>query len=374
MTETTGYVAASFEPVRQAFEANFKNGEELGASFAAILDGQAVVDIRGGWADRRQTVKWTETTIAPVFSTTKGVAAIVVALILDRSDGAIRYETPVAEVWPEFASAGKADITIGQVVSHQAGLSGFIEEIDPSLWLDPPACAAAIAGLPPLWPPGSAHGYHPLTWGYLVGEITKRIDGRTLGAILREDICQPAGLDFQIGLPEADHERCADIQRPRALPDLGDLNEATRAAFLTRWAAPNRGGAAWREIEIPSANGHGAALAIATLYGVYANEGQLSGRDLLSPSAYEALTATQTIGKDLVLPFVTEFAAGVMRNNLGLYGPNPDTLAHSGWGGSMALGDPAQGLSAAYVMNKQSHHLQGDPRARRLIDALYSCL
>lgn len=370
MTEIRGHIAQGFEPVRDAFAANFEEDEELGAGFAVMLDGETIVNLQGGWADRKKTRLWDTDTLVPVFSTTKGVAALVIALLLDRSAGALTYDTPVAEVWPEFAAEGKDSITIGQLLSHQAGLPGFAEEIDPALWLDPPACAATIAALPPLWEPGTAHGYHPLTWGYLVGELARRIDGRTLGTILRNEICAPAGIDFQIGLPEADHARCADIQRPRALADLGEINDATRAAFLTKWAAPNRGGAIWKEIEIPSANGHGTALAVAALYGLYAN----ASKEVISAAGMAALTARQTIGQDLVLPFVTEFAAGLMRNNLGLYGPNPDTLAHSGWGGSMGLGDPDRNLSAAYVMNLQSNHLQGDPRARRLIDALYGCL
>ena len=162
--------------------------------------------------------------------------------------------------------------------------------------------------------------------------------------------------------------------RPRALPDLGEINDATRAAFLTKWAAPDRGGAIWREIEIPSANGIGTAKAVAALYGIFAHGGELQGRRVISETGFEALIESRVKGQDLVLPYVTEFAAGVMRNNLGLYGPNPDTLCHSGWGGSLAFGDPDRHLSAAYVMNRQSNSLQADPRATRLVQALYGCL
>ncbi len=204
--------------------------------------------------------------------------------------------------------------------------------------------------------------------------MTARIDGRSLGTILREDIAGPDKIDFQIGTSTADHARIADIMRPRALPDLGEINDATRVAFLSKWSAPNRGGAAWREIEIPSANGHGSAKATAQLYGVFANGGALNGRQIIPPASFEALIESRCKGQDLVLPFVTEFAAGVMRNNLGIYGPNPETLCHSGWGGSLALGDPERKLSAAYVMNRQSNSLQGDLRATRLVQALYGCL
>ena len=372
MTEIRGHVAAGFEPVLEVFEASFEAGEELGAGFAAILDGETVVDIRGGYADRGGTRPWDADTIVPVYSTTKGISALVIASIIRALENG--YETRVSEVWPDFGVNGKEAVTIGQVLSHQAGLVGFKEPIDPDLWLDPDGLAAALAGLEPLWEPGTAHGYHPSTWGYLAGEIVKRVAGRSLGTILKEDFCGPAGVDFQIGLPEADDARVADILRPKAMPVLGDLNEYKKVAFLTKWSSPSRTGGEWRRMEQPAANGHGTALSVAQLYGVYANRGKLSGKTLISEDSFSALTRRQTIGQDLVLPFVTEFAAGVMRNNLGIYGPNSETLAHSGWGGSLALGDPDRHLSAAYVMNRQSSHLQGDPRARRLVDALYGCL
>ncbi|WP_084396337.1 serine hydrolase domain-containing protein [Henriciella aquimarina] len=372
MSDIRGFVAPGFEPVRDVFEATFEAGEELGAGFSAILDGEVIVDLQGGFADRGKETAWDERTLVPIYSTTKGIAALVIARIIDTLDEG--YETKVSAVWPEFASAGKADVTIGEMLSHQAGLVGFAEPIDPALWLDPPALSAALADLEPLWEPGTAHGYHPLTWGYLAGELVQRIAGRSLGTILREDICEPLDIDFHIGLPEEEHDRVAGLMRPREMPQLGELNEFKKIAFLTKWAAPDRGGAQWREIEIPSANGHGTAQSVARLYGAYANGGRIDGKQLVPEDSFAALTRRQVIGEDLVLPFVTEFAAGVMRNNLGIYGPNEETLAHSGWGGSLALGDPARHLSAAYVMNRQSSFLQGDPRARRLVDALYGCL
>ncbi|MEM7461023.1 MAG: serine hydrolase domain-containing protein [Pseudomonadota bacterium] len=368
----SGFTAPGFEPVQEAFEANFAEDKELGAGFAAYLDGDLIVDLRGGFADRRKENPWDESTIVPVYSTTKPIAALVLARLIDSIPAG--YETPVADLWPEFGANGKGTITIAQLVSHQAGLPGFVEPIEPALWLDPTACAAALAQLAPLWELGTAHGYHPLSWGYLIGEVVKRIDGRSLGTILRQEIAGPAEIDFQIGTPAKDHDRVAEIMRPRALPDLGEINDATKAAFLTKWAAPDRGGAIWREIEIPSANGIGTAKATAQLYGVYAHGGQLKGKRVISEAAFDALTQSRVKGQDLVLPYVTEFAAGVMRNNIGLYGPNPDTLCHSGWGGSLALGDPDRRMSAAYVMNRQSNSLQADPRATRLISSLYGCL
>lgn len=368
----SGFTAPGFEPVKEAFEANFVEDKELGAGFAAYLDGDLIVDLRGGFADRRKENPWNENTIVPIYSTTKPIAALVLASLIDSIPAG--YETPVADLWPEFGANGKGTITIAQLVSHQAGLPGFVEPIEPTLWLDPTACAAALAQLTPLWDPGTAHGYHPLSWGYLIGEVVKRIDGRSLGTVLRQEIAGPAEIDFQIGTPAKDHDRVAEIMRPRALSDLGEINEATKAAFLTKWAAPDRGGAIWREIEIPSANGIGTAKATAQLYGIYAHGGQLNGKRVISDAAFDTLTQSRVKGQDLVLPYVTEFAAGVMRNNIGFYGPNPDTLCHSGWGGSLALGDPDRRMSAAYVMNRQSNSLQADPRATRLISSLYGCL
>lgn len=368
----SGFVASGFEPVQEAFEANFAEDTELGAGFAAYIDNQLIVDLHGGYADRRKEKVWDEKTIVPIYSTTKPIAALTLAHVTDALPAG--YETLVADVWPEFGANGKDQVTIAQMVSHQAGLPGFVDPVDPGLWLDPPACAAALAPLAPLWEPGTAHGYHPLSWGYLIGELVQQISGRSVGAILRDDIAGPAGIDFQIGTPAPDHDRVAEIMRPRALPELGEINDATRTAFLTKWSSPDRGGAIWREIEIPSANGIGTAGAVAQLYGIYAHGGVLNGERVISEAAFDALTQSRVKGQDLVLPFITEFAAGVMRNNLRLYGPNPNTLCHSGWGGSLALGDPDRGLSAAYIMNRQSNSLQADPRATRLIQALYGCL
>ncbi|MEL7033485.1 MAG: serine hydrolase domain-containing protein [Pseudomonadota bacterium] len=368
----SGFTAPGFEPVQEAFEDNFNEDKELGAGFSVYLDGELIVDLRGGFADRRKQTRWDERTIVPVYSTTKPIAALVLASVIETLPAG--YETPVADVWPEFGANGKAAITLAEMASHQAGLPGFVDPIDPALWLDPAACAKALAQLAPMWELGNAHGYHPLSWGYLMGEVVARIDGRSLGTILREDIAGPAQIDFQIGTPASDHDRVAEIMRPRALPDLGELNDATKAAFLTKWAAPDRGGAIWREIEIPSANGIGTAKAVAQLYGIYAHAGMLNDKRIVPEAAFDALTQSRVKGQDLVLPYVTEFAAGVMRNNLGLYGPNPDTLCHSGWGGSLALGDPDRKISAAYVMNRQSNSLQADPRATRLVNSLYGCL
>ncbi len=187
-----GFVAPGFERLRDAFDAQL--GEELGASFAAVRDGEVIVNVWGGWADRAQTRPWDANTVAPVYSTTKAVSAIVIAWLAE--NGALNYADPVAKLWPAFGAHGKDKVTLAQTLAHQAGVPGFLEPIDPDLWLDPPNCAEAIAALEPLWPPGSASGYHPMTWGYIAGELVRRGSGRSLGAILREEICAPLGPRF----------------------------------------------------------------------------------------------------------------------------------------------------------------------------------
>jgi CubicO group peptidase (beta-lactamase class C family) len=367
-----GTVAPGFEPVADAFADNFVRGEELGAGFCAILDGEVVVDLAGGFADRARTRAWDAQTLVPVYSTTKPVAALVLARLQDQ--GLLSIEEPVGRLWPQFAAHGK-DVSIAQALSHQAGVPGFPDPIDPGLWLDPPALAQALAALAPMWPPGTANGYHPLTYGYIAGELASRaMGGRSLGTHLREEVCAPLEIDFWIGLPDTEHARCAEISRPKALPELSVPTPERRAAFLTPWSAPNRGGAEWRRTEIPSANGHGTARSVATLYGVFANGGRIGAAQVLSAEALSALTRERIRGQDLVLPFEISWGAGLMRNSNLRYGPNPDTVGHSGWGGSCGFADPARALSASYVMNRQSNALIGDDRAGRLIAALYGCL
>lgn len=372
--EIHGLCPERFAAVRAAFEDNFATGQELGARFSLVQGGELVVDLWAGFADRQRTKPFDERTLTPVFSTTKAVAALLIARLVDA--GKLDYAQRVADVWPEFAQAGKQDITIEQVMSHQEGLTGFPEEMEPSLWFDWDAVCAKLAAMAPLWPPGTASGYHPITFGYLAGEIFRRVDGRTMGTALREDLAGPFGLDLWIGLPDAEHGRVADLQRPNGLPNFGEINEATKSAFLTPWSSPaGRGQAEWRRIEIPSANGHATAPALARLIGALANDGWLDGETILSPALIAEASRERIHGQDLVLPFVMSWGAGFMRNSaVKVWGPGEQTFGHSGWGGSCAFADPETGLAGAYVMNKQSTDLIGDARAKRLIEAAYAAL
>lgn len=374
MVEVHGVCPDRFAPVREAFTANFDAGQELGARFCLVERGEVVVDLWAGHADRARTRPFDAATLTPVFSTTKAIAAILIARLVEA--GRLDYAQPVAEVWPDFAQAGKAGITVEQVMSHQAGLSGFPDQMDPALWFDWDAICARLAALAPLWPPGTASGYHPITYGYLAGEIFRRVDGRTMGIALREDLAGPLGLDLWIGLPDDQHGRVADLQRPSALAKFGAPNPALTAAFQTAWSSPaGRGQAEWRRIEIPSANGHATAQGLARLMGALANGGWLEGEMVLAPALIAELARERIRGQDLVLPYEMSWGAGVMRNEtVHPWGPGAETFGHSGWGGSCAFADPETGLAGAYVMNRQSADLLGDPRARRLIEAAYRSL
>ncbi len=372
--EIHGRCPARFRAVAEAFGANFLDGGEIGARFCLAIEGEVVVDLWAGWADRGKTRPFADDTLAPVFSTTKAVSALMLARLVGQ--GRLDYGQRVAEIWPEFAQAGKETLTVEQALSHQAGLCGFPEPIDPDLWFDWDGLCAHLAAMAPLWPPGTASGYHPITFGYLAGEIFRRIDGRMIGTALREDVAGPLGLDLWIGLPDSEHGRCADMRRPPHLPDLGAPSPFKSAAFMTKWASPaGRSLADWRRAEIPSANGHATAPALARLMGALACDGMLDGETLLEPGVAAEAARARIAGDDLVLPYRIAWGAGFMRSQgLGLYGPGEHSFGHSGWGGSCAFADPLRRLSGAYVMNRQSALLIDDPRPRRMIEAAYQAL
>lgn len=378
MIEIYGPCPDRFSGVRDAFAANFTAApeglDELAARFSVCIGGETVIDLWAGHADTARTAPFTDTTLTPVFSTGKAVMALMIARLVDQ--GLIAYDTPVAEVWPAFGQAGKDRVTLGQLMSHQAGLPGFSETADPAIWFDREAVLDRLCAQPPMWPPGTASGYHPITIGYLAGELFRRLDGRTMGTALREDFARPFGLDLWLGLPDAEHGRVAQLRKPSAPPDLGTIDAVKKAAFLDRGSAPGgRGSAEWRSMEIPSANMHARADALARVMGVLANGGRLDGETVLSEAALAEATRERIHGPDRVLPFTIPWAAGWMRNEgLDIFGPNPGALGHCGWGGSCAMADPITNVSAAYVMTRQSPHLIGDPRALRLFEALYAAL
>lgn len=374
MVEIAGFAAPRFAAVQDAFAANFEQGLERGARFSVVERGELVVDLWAGVADRAGEKAFDDRTLVPVFSTTKAIAALLIARAVDA--GQIAYGQPVADLWPEFAQAGKAAITVEQALSHQAGLSGFPDKMDPALWFDWDAICAKLAAMAPLWPPGTASGYHPITFGYIAGEIFRRATGRTMGTALREDIAGPFGLDLWIGLPDSEFDRVADLQRPPTLPNFGERNAPTQAAFMTSWSSPaGRNQDEWRRMELPSANGHVTAEALARLMGALADGGRLQGGEILTPETIAEMARERIRGQDLVLPFVMSWGAGVMRNETEKpWGPAMQSFGHSGWGGSCAVADPEAGLGMGYAMNKQGAKLMGDERPKRLIEAVYASL
>jgi len=369
-----GTCDARFAAVRDAFAANFTDApeglNEQAARFSVLIEGEPVVDLWAGWADTARTQPFTETTLTPVFSTGKAVMALLIATAVEA--GKLSYDQTVASIWPAFGAEGKQDVTVAQLLSHQSGLPGFSEAVDPAIWFDAPAVVAKLAAQAPMWAPGAASGYHPITVGYLANELFHRVAGRTMGQALREDFPE---LDLWIGLPDAEHPRVAQMRKPAAPPDLGPIDPIKQAAFLDRGSAPGgRGSSEWRRMEIPSANLHGTALGLARMLAIVADGGTLSDRTVLSEGTLADLTRERIHGPDKVLPYTISWAAGLMRNDgLNVFGPGA-SLGHYGWGGSMAMADPSRRLSAAYVMTRQSPHLIGDPRAVRLLEALYASL
>ncbi len=377
MTDSTldigGICPPKFAAVKDAFAANFADGKERGARFSAIINGETVIDIWGGNADREGAIPFDDKTLTPIFSTGKAVMAIMIARLVDK--GRLDYDTAVSHYWPEFGQNGKSRITLGQLISHQGGLSGFSPPQDPSIWFDVEATLKALCEQAPLWPVGQGSGYHPIAGGYLLGEVFRRADGRSMGTALHEDFGR-YGLNLLLGTPDEYAPRIAQMQKPTSPPDLGPIDAIKQAAFLDRGSAPaGKGSADWRRMEIPSANMHGTALALAQFMRILSSRGYYDRDRILSPGTLEQVMRERVCGQDRVLPFKLSWGAGLLRNKgINIYGPNPNAVGHSGWGGSCAMADPDRWLSAGYVMNKQSAYLIGDPRPVKLIEALYRCL
>ena len=370
------FVSSGLEPAAEAFKTNFENNLEHGAQFCAFKNGELLIDLKGGWADNKKMQPVKDDTLFSVFSSGKAIAALVIAHLADQDR--LGYNQLVSTFWPEFAAHGKGVLSVAQVMSHQAGLSGIS---NPNWmgedWYDWDKTCAELAAQEPLFPPGSASGYHPITFGFLAGEIARRTDKdmRSLGRILREDFCAPNDIDVWIGLPETEHHRCSTMQKPKAMADLGEMNPATKAAFMTRNAVPGgRSITEWRKAEFAGSNCQASAKGLAQVMQM-AIDGNIGNTKYLSEDIIKAFRQPRISSPNLVLPFDIDFAAGVMRNTPNyFYGPNAETVGHSGWGGSCVFADPLTGLHGAYVMNRQENTLLGDMRPRRIIDALYDCL
>lgn len=373
--------APGLDAVAETFRANFSHEDDddqvkdLGAQFSVYRNGVPLIDFKGGWADRAKTKAVEDNTLMAVYSSGKTAAALVIAWLADQDR--LGYEQPVSTIWPDFAQSGKGELTVAQAMSHQAGLSGIT---DPNWtaddWYDWDKTCAALAAQEPLFVPGSASGYHPVTYGFLAGEIARLADEnmRTLGTILREDIAAPNNLDIHIGLDEAEHERCAQMIKPKRMANLGKKNDATIAAFLQRSSSPSGPPTKWRSAELAGSNCHATADSMARMMQVFI-DGKIGDNVILSEDIVQAVTTPRVSGPNLVLPFDLTIAAGIMHNAPNMfYGPTPNALGHSGWGGSCVFADPITGLHGCYAMNRQDKSLIGDPRAVKLINSLYAAL
>lgn len=382
-----GRVAKGFEQVRVEFERNFTERGEIGAAVSAYWRGEKVVDLWGGRRLVDGDAPWEEDTMVLVNSTTKGISAMTLAVANAR--GWLDYDAPIARYWPEFAQAGKEAITVRQLLGHEAGLVWLDEKLTIDRLRDLDALARMLARQRPAWPPGSRHGYHAMTVGLYMQELIRRTDPshRTLGRFFREEIAEPLGLDFFIGLPPAiPADRLATLvtfSRGRALRALPTTPRPMLLRILWPWSLLHRSmlgidarpnDRRWLEVEVPAGNGVGTARAIARLYSAFAEGGAELG---VGPETMARITATPTPdrAKDVVLGVPSCFSLGFLRPGpTGDFGTSRRAFGAPGAGGSFAFADPDARLGFAYVMNKMDFHMFDDPREKPLRDAVHRAI
>lgn len=383
--EIHGWCAPRFAPLKDAFRRNFTGAGELGAAFAAYVGGEPVADLWAGSLDSRHSAPWAENTLVNIFSTTKGlVSALALRLV---AEGKLSLERPVAYYWPEFAQAGKQDIPVKWLLGHRAGLPAIRELLPDEALYDWDRMCAALAAEAPWWTPGMRHGYHPITFGWLVGEVLRRASGEGVGRLLQEAFARPLGLDMHIGVPATEQARIARISRPAPDPSnveatgfmqkmMADPTGITARAFANPMSiATGTNTAEWRSAEIPAANGHATARAVARFYAALAVGGTLDGIDVLPRDILKYCWTETSAGSDAVLGIDTRFSHGWMlsQNRPGAaFGPGRRSFGHPGAGGSLGMADPDRGIAVGYVMNRMGAHILLDPRAVRLVDALYA--
>ena len=382
MTAIHGFVTPGFEPVREAFARNFAERGEIGAAVCVYRDGRPVVDLWGGLADAESGRLWREDTLALVFSTTKGVTAACVHRLVER--GILDLDAPIARWWPEFAAHGKAGISLRQVLAHRAGLP--LVEADLSreqVYAWDPVCEA-LAGQAPEWEPGTRHGYHVRTFGWLLGEVVRRATGRSFGAVLRQELAEPLGLDLHVGLPASEEPRVAPMVAPEEPSDPRERE--ARARFLGpdtrlgRALANPSGrfgyGPVWntREVhaaEIPSTNGIATARSVARLFAALV--GEVDGVRVLRPETLARAAEPASDGPDAVIGIPTRFGLGFALPPMLAACPD-GAIGHLGAGGSLGFADPRERLGFGYVMNRMQLGLTGDARVASLVAATYAAL
>lgn len=384
MVELHGTVAEGFGAVADAFRGNFVERGELGAAFALYVDGDLQVDIWAGIADRSTGRPWAEDTLQLVFSTTKGAAAICVARLVGA--GLLSYDDRVAKHWPEFAASGKGDVTVAQMMSHQSGLP----YVDTALTFDDVMAVSpiveALAAQAPMWTPGTAHGYHALTSGWLAGELVRRVDGRPIGTYFAEEIAAPLGLDFWIGLPASEEPRVSRVVQappprdPEALatmmkmmgPGTMGLKSLTLNGIIAGSGEQGYNGRAIHATEMPAANGITTARSLARMYA--ATVGPVDGTRLLDDDTVAAASTEVVNGPDACLVIDTRFGMGFMLDGEMATLLSPTSFGHAGAGGSLGFADPESKVGYGYVMNQMRGGVTGDQRSAFLTAAVRSCL
>ncbi len=364
------------------FAENFEARGELGAAVSIWQHGKPVLELQGGFRDAHRTLPWADDTLVLFWSATKALgSACLLHVLQERSVG---LERSIAEFWPEFAQAGKDAITLAQLLSHQAGLCAVEERVDLT---DYDAVVQALERQAPLWPPGTAHGYHARTFGFLLDELVRRIAGQTIGAYWRQQFAEPLSLDIWIGLPASENGRVATIYAAKAgktptpeqfYRDLATPGTLVRKTFTSPGglhAVSAMNSAENRARSIVSLGGIGSARSLAKFYAMLANGGALAGRQFFRPETITQMTTALAFGIDRVFQIPTAFSAGFMKDPPAaarrIFGPSQLAFGHPGAGGSHAFADPENGISFAYVMNQMEQSLLPNDKSMRMVDALY---
>ena len=373
--EIHGECDPQFSKVKETFEKLYREDREIGSCFAVYKDGNPLVDLWGGFQDKDKTKPWQKDNLVTVYSTTKGVAAFCIALAMEK--GLLKYEEKVSTYWPEFAINGKEDITIGMLMSHQAGIcSPETRNVDD--YYNQNLMAEKLAGMTPIWEPGTASGYHSMTFGWLTSELILRVTGKSLGTFFREEVGDRHEIDFFIGLPESEDHRVAelvpfDIVRNENSEQQVELTDAQKSQRNSAGTLDIQNTKEWRQAEIPSANGQGNAGGLAKLYSLIVPED--NSLKLLKDDTVNQMTTMQIEGRDLVLAVQVRWGVGfILNKHKVIYGPIEGAFGHSGYGGSCAFGDPENKIGVSYVMNRMLDNFNADGRSIELINATYDCL
>ena len=380
MVDISGTCEARFGAVKDAFAANFEHNDDVGASVAVTMHGEPVVDLWGGSLDQAGTTPWERDTIINVYSTTKTMTCL--SLLVLASRGLVDVDAPVARYWPEFAAAGKDNVLVRHLLSHTAGLPGWEQRLEPTDIYDWDKVTSLLAEQAPWWEPGWKSGYHAVTQGNLVGEVVRRVDGRSVGRFFADEIAGPLGADFHIGVAPADDHRVARvIPAPPLVFGSADgsvvpeRDSIPYRAANPRLIAEQSWEIPWRRAEIPAAGGHGNARGVAMAQSVVTAGGTARGVELLSKDVIDRIFDVQAAGRDLVLGIGVTFGVGYGLNSpRNPISPNERVCYWGGWGGSLVVNDVDTSMTMAYVMNRMGEGTVGDDRAHTILRAVYAAL